>query len=467
MGKINAIAKDLQPLVVEMDSLQPDPDNARKRTEENIAAIRASFDAFGQQRPLLVYKFKRNERPTVISGNGGYTAARALGWTRIAASSFVGTAAEARAYAIADNRSAELSEWDSAVLGSQVEALRSSANAALDSLLDLLDLDDLLPEVGDEQAPEDRVLPPAQPIATLGSRWLLGRHRLACGDSRDPAVRAFVLEGDAPACVFTDPPYGVSYESSSGKHEAIAGDDLRGDALVAFLHDVFQPLVRGVRSTAAWYVWHASATRDEFAWALKAAGLIEHQYLIWAKPAAVLGHADYQWAHEPCFYMSRAGERPAWYGDRAQPTVWRFVSRTESGARAAVIAPGILLSDGRGATIYVTTSRPKKRTRAARLQPGLGILLTPETDDTTLWEVARDSAPEHPTQKPVELAVRAIHNSTAAGETVLDPFMGSGSTIMAAERTGRRAVGSEISPAYVDLAIARWEKASGRKAERA
>jgi len=464
MGRTNNIAKDLVVYAVEIDAVQPDPENARKRTEANLAAIRASFDSFGQQRPLLVFKFKKSERPVVISGNGGWLAAKSLGWTSIAVTSFIGTAEQARAYAIADNRTAELSEWDAAVLGVQVEALR--AHAQVVNLLDALDLDELLPEIGEDDAPEDHVLPPRTPIAKLGDRWALGQHRLICGDAREKKVLAFLLE-EQPACVFTDPPYGVSYESSSGKHEAIAGDDLRGDALVQFLLSVFAPIVKETRPTAAWYVWHASSTRDEFAYALKAAGLLEHQYLIWAKPAAVLGHADYQWAHEPCFYMSRDGTCPDFYGDRAQATVWRFVSRTEAGARAAVISPGILLSDGRGATIYVTTSRPKKRTRAARLQPGYGILLTPETDDTTLWEVGRDSSPQPPTQKPVELVVRALHNSTQAGETVLDPFMGSGSTILGAERTGRRAVGCEISPAYVDLAIARWEKATGRKAERA
>lgn len=465
MGKIDRFTKDLQPLVVPIGDVQPDPDNARKRTEANLAAIRASFDTFGQTRPLLVYRFKRNERPTVISGNGGLLAARALGWTTIAVARFEGTAAEARAYAIADNRTAELSEWDSAVLGLQTEALK--ANAELARMLETLDLEDLLPDVGGGDEPEDRVLPPANPVAKSGDRFYLGPHRLVCGDARDPRVRAFLLEGAAPACIFTDPPYGVSYEAPSGKHEAIAGDDLRGDALVQFLLEVFRPLAPAAKSTAAWYVWHASATRDEFSYALKAAGLIEHQYLIWANPAAVLGHADYQWAHEPCFYMSRAGERPDFYGDRAQPTVWRFASRTAGGDRAAVISPGILISDGRGAAVYVTTSTPKKRTRAARLEPGTGILLTPDTDATTLWEVSRESNAVHPTQKPVELVVRALHNSTQAGETVLDPFAGSGSTIIGAERTGRRALAAEIRPGYVDHAIARWEKLTGRKAERA
>lgn len=466
MAKVkDRIAPDLKTLEVEIDTLQPDPENARKRTDENIAAIRASFEAFGQQRPLLVFRFKRNERPTVISGNGGYLAAKALGWPTVAASHFNGTAEEARAYAIADNRTAEMSEWDAAVLGLQVEASRAHAHLA--AVMDSLNLDDLLAQYEEEEQAEDHVEQPKSTIAKRGDRWMLGPHRLACGDARDPAVLEWILEGEAPACVFTDPPYGVSYESSSGKHDAIAGDDLRGDALIALLQEVFTPIAKAVRPTAAWYVWHASSTREEFAWALKAAGLIEHQYLIWAKPAAVLGHADYQWSHEPCFYMSRAGERPQFYGDRAQSTVWRFVARTDSGMRAAVISPGILLSDGRGATIYVTTQRPKKRTRAARIAPGFGVLLTPETSDTTIWEVGRESKAEHPTQKPVELVVRALANSTAAGQTVLDPFMGSGSTIMGAERTGRRAVGCELSPAYVDYAIARWEKATGRKAERA
>lgn len=458
MGKRNNIAPDLEPLSIELDAIQPDPENARKRTDANNAAIRASFDTFGQQRPLLVFRFRKNDRPTVISGNGGWAAAKSLGWTKVAVSRFMGTATQARAYAIADNRSGELSEWDAAVLGVQVEILRASQE--VNDLLDALDLDGLLPESGDEEAAEDVMPDQPEPIAKLGDRWRLGTHRLACGDNRDPKAVAFMLEGGAPACIFTDPPYGVSYQSSSGKHEAIANDELTGDSLVRFLQDSLGPLANACRPTAAWYVWHSGSTRDEFSFALKAIGLMEISTIIWAKPSAVLGYADYQFAHEACYYMARAGERPDFYGDRKQTTVWRFASRAADGTRAVVIRPGVLVSDGHGATIYVTLERPKKKTRAVRLEAGGKAVLTPDSDTTTLWEVGREANPGHPTQKPVELVVRALHNSTVAGDIVADPFSGSGSTLLGCERTGRIFVGAELSPAYVDLSIARWEKAT-------
>ena len=180
MKKTNRIAKDLLPLAVELETIQPDPENARKRTEHNLKAIRASFEAFGQQRPLLVFRFKPNERPTVISGNGGYLTAKAMGWTKVATTAFQGTADEARAYAIADNRSAELSEWDAAVLGLQVEALRASAE--VNELLDALELEDLLPEIGSEDAAEDAMPAAVEAIAKAGDRWRLGPPRLAYVD---------------------------------------------------------------------------------------------------------------------------------------------------------------------------------------------------------------------------------------------------------------------------------------------
>jgi DNA modification methylase len=200
---------------------------------------------------------------------------------------------------------------------------------------------------------------------------------------------------------------------------------------------------------------------------MKAAGLVEIQYLIWAKGSLVLGHADYQWQHEPCFYAARDGDTPSFYGDRTQTTVWQLASRTD-GSRTIALGQGLLFSDGAGHELYITPNPPKNRKlRNVRLAPDETATVLAESGLTDVWQVRRDTATaEHPTQKPVELAERALQNSSRAGDVVVDAFLGSGTTLIAAERLGRRCFGMELEPRYVDLAVRRWEDFTGLEAER-
>ncbi len=264
------------------------------------------------------------------------------------------------------------------------------------------------------------------------------------------------------AIVHTDPPYGVSYEA--GAWEAIAGDERRRDDLVALLLAALRLAVEHARDDAAFYVWHASATREDFTYALKAAGLEERQYLVWAKGRAVLGHAHYQWAHEPCFYASKAGQQAAWHGDRTQQTVWRLATGAD-GSLAIALGRGLLVSDGQGHELFLAPA-PRRKLRHVRLGPGEHVEVLGGDSSGTVWEVAHDTVLEHPTQKPVELARRAIVNSSAPGEIVVDPFLGSGSTLIAAEVEGRRCVGFELEPRYVDVVLRRWEILTDRAARR-
>jgi DNA modification methylase len=255
------------------------------------------------------------------------------------------------------------------------------------------------------------------PITQPGDLWLLGDHRLLCGDATSAEDFARLMDGEQAGLVFTDPPYGVDYAS---RFDRMANDALTRDALSMFLTAAFRNIAAAAAEGAAVYIWHASATRDDYAYAMKAAGLVEIQYLIWAKGSLVLGHADYQWQHEPCFYAARDGDTPSFYGDRN-----------------------------------------------VRLAPDETATVLAESGLTDVWQVRRDTATaEHPTQKPVELAERALQNSSRAGDVVLDAFLGSGTTLIAAERLGRRCFGMELEPRYVDLAVRRWEDFTGETAAR-
>ena len=280
---------------------------------------------------------------------------------------------------------------------------------------------------GDSEADgvDDEVPPPQIPMSRPGDLWLLGEHRVICGSATDRATVERLMDGKLAHCVFTDPPYGVSYVSQSGKFEMLENDNLTEDSLVQeLILPAFRHAVAFTIDDAAFYIWHSSSRRQDFYYAMTAAGLLERQTIIWAKNGIALGHADYQWAHEPCFYCSKGENAPRFFGDRAQHTVWR-VTRRESGTMETTISGGITITDGAGSKMHITEKPPKdKKSRYLRVEKGKGVYLYSEGKENTLWEVNRETGTEHPTQKPVELAQRAIENSTQEGEIVLDLFGG-------------------------------------------
>lgn len=312
--------------------------------------------------------------------------------------------------------------------------------------------------------------PPKTPRTKAGDLWLLGAHRVLCADAtkKESWKKLFedknVLNENA-ACVYTDPPYGVSYESRTGKFEIIEGDDKRRDALLALLVPAFTLAAKYANDNAAFYIWHASSTREDFVYALKAAGLVERQYLIWSKPSAGLGYCDYRWSHEPCFYASKDGKKPAFHGNKGQTTVWQATLRTKN-ALSTTVGAGVTLTDGDGNMIYITSREPSgRKVRTLRIHDKAVAHLTISGDETdSLWEVGRDRNYQHPTQKPVELAHRAITNSMQPNQIVCDPFLGSGTTLIAAELGAEICYGMELDPKYVDVIVSRWEEVTGRKA---
>lgn len=256
---------------------------------------------------------------------------------------------------------------------------------------------------------------PADLRVERGQLWALGMHRLLCGDAAQAGDVQTLLRHDRPALLFTDPPYGVDYrpdERPGGlrrrRFGTLANDELGPDAYRRWLAGVLTAL--DLPPGVAAYVCHADTMGEQARQAFREAGFHMAACIVWAKSAAVLGRGDYHWMHEPLLYGWRDGAAHHWYGDRRQTTVWQIPTDHMAGG-----------------------------------------------DDHRYL---------HPTQKPVALVERALLNSSRPGDVVLDPFLGSGSTLIACERLGRRCFGIELDPRYVQVAIERWERFSGERAER-
>lgn len=397
---MHAIHESLLPLAVPIATLNHDPANARKHGPRNMDSIRASLARFTQRTPLVVQR----QGMVVRKGNGTLEAAKLLGWDQIAAVIVDEGDVEATAYAIADNRTAELAEWDDAVLGRLLSSL--GGDSAIDVALTGFNEHEIakLAKLANTALPadiDDVPEAPKEAATKPGDLYLLGQHRLLCGDATREADLERLMDGDKAALVFTDPPYGVDYDGGTKPRERLVGDtstDLYAPACLA--------AAKHSDKRAALYLWHAGVKGIAASSAALAAGYVIRCELVWNKNQAQFGSlsAQYKQKHEPAYYCFKKGQAPRWFGP---------------------------------------------------------------TNEVTVWDVDRSSKNEfHPTQKPVELAARAMRNSSEKRDLVLDLFLGSGSTLVAAEVAGRRCYGLELSPAYCDVIVARWEKLSGGKAER-
>lgn len=376
---------------VKIDSLTFDPANVRKHDEKNLAAIKASLNRFGQQKPIVV-----DANGVVRAGNGTLAAAKALGWKeiRIVRSSLAGS--EATAYAIADNRSAELAEWDEDALAQTLAALQIEDDALAEATgFDLSEIEKLTApkEVEEDEVPE----PPVDPITKPGDLWILGEHRLLCGDSTKADDVARLMAGEKADLLLSDPPYGVDYEG-------ITNDDAAG--LPSLLQGAMVQADANMCPGACYYICHPDVHAYEFIQAIRDRGWKQARpsVIVWVKDRFVLGRGDYHSQSEPILYGWKEGAAHHQVADRTQSNVWEF-------------------------------DRPA-------------------------------AAEGHPTMKPVGLFAKATQNSTENGDLVYDPFLGSGTTLIAAEQLGRKCFGIEISPQYCDVIVKRWENLTGKKAKR-
>ena len=386
--------------------LLPYARNARTHSEEQVAQIAASIAEFGFTNPILA-----GSDGVIVAGHGRLVAAQKLGLEVVPVVVLDHlTPTQRRALVIADNRIAENAGWDDAMLRIEITALQdddfdlSLTGFDADALAELVAGDE--PD-GEGQTDDDAVPEVSEtPVSRPGDVWLLGGHRLLCGDSTVAESYDRLLASEAVDMVFTDPPYNVNYANSAkdkmrGKDRAILNDNL-GDGFYDFLLAALTPTVAHCRGGI--YVAMSSSELDVLQAAFRAAGGKWSTFIIWAKNTFTLGRADYQRQYEPILYGWPEGKQRHWCGDRDQGDVWNI----------------------------------KK----------------PQKNDL------------HPTMKPVELVERAIRNSSRPGDVVMDPFGGSGTTLIAAEKAGRLARLIELDPKYVDVIVRRWQDWTGQQATR-
>ena len=386
--------------------LVPYARNARTHSDAQVAQIAASIAEFGFTNPILA-----GSDGVIVAGHGRLAAAQKLGLDAVPVVVLDHlTSTQRRALVIADNRIAENAAWDEELLRVELEGLQDEGFD-----LDLTGFDaDALAEllVGDEpdnegQTDDDAVPEVSEtPVSRPGDVWQLGPHRLLCGDATVAASYAALLDGETVDMVFTDPPYNVNYANSA--KDKLRGKDRAilndnlGDGFYDFLLAALTPMVAHCRG--AIYVAMSSSELDTLQSAFRAAGGKWSTFIIWAKNTFTLGRADYQRQYEPILYGWPEGGERHWCGDRDQGDVWQI----------------------------------KK----------------PQKNDL------------HPTMKPVELVERALRNSSRPGNVVLDPFGGSGTTLIAAEKSGRVARLIELDPKYADVIVRRWQDWSGKQAIR-
>ncbi|MFN3595213.1 MAG: site-specific DNA-methyltransferase [Thiobacillaceae bacterium] len=386
--------------------LLPYARNARTHSEEQVAQIAASIAEFGFTNPILV-----GSDGVIVAGHGRLDAARKLGLERVPVVVLDHlTPTQRRALVIADNRIAENAGWDEQLLRIELQDLQAEGfdldltGFDADALAELLagDEPELEGQTDEDAAPEVTDTPVSRP----GDVWVCGHHRVLCGDATETQAYITVLGDEISDMVFTDPPYNVNYANSA--KDKLRGKDRAilndnlGDGFHDFLLAALRPTIAHCRG--AIYVAMSSSELDTLQAAFRAAGGHWSTFIIWAKHTFTLGRSDYQRQYEPILYGWPEGASRHWCGDRDQSDVWHF-------------------------------NKPQKNDL-------------------------------HPTMKPVELVERAIRNSSRPGDVVLDPFGGSGTTLIAAEKSGRIARLIELDPKYVDVIVRRWEDFTGQQATR-
>ena len=414
----------LEVTMVATAALKLDPRNARKHGRKNLDAIKSSLATFGQRRPLVVMPDM-----IVIAGNGTLEAMRELGWTEcsITITPEDWTPEQAKAYALADNRTAELAEWDNTQLSTTLAELDAAGWATQDLGFEQSSFDDDANVVQDE-VPD---VPEKATRAKTGQLWQLGTSRLLVGDSTDPEDFARLMNGELVDCVFTDPPYNVAYQGGTEDALTIENDDMSAEDFDAFLHAAYACMFDVTKPGGAIYVCHADSSGHQFRNKFIETGWLLKQCLIWVKDAFVLGRQDYHWQHEPILYGWKPGAAHSWYGRRIRSTILDGTAQLADLKKQDLIE---ILTEIAEASTIIREPRPRRNA-------------------------------EHPTMKPVQLVARMLANSTKTGDVVLDPFGGSGSTLIAAVQMDRACYTIEKDPRYADVIIERWEKLTGQTAQ--
>ena len=410
---------------LQIKDLTPDPNNARQHDDKNLKAIQGSLKEFGQRKPIVI-----TEAGVIVAGNGTVEAAKRLGWLEIQAVRVPGdwTPQQTKAFALADNRTAELANWDEAELNKQLVELESAGFDVAEFGFITAETPILDVETFEDEAPEL----PEEPTTKLGDVYQLGNHRVVCGDSTDPKVLSIALDGKLADCVFTDPPYNVAYQGGTKDAMTIKNDDMGDEQFYKFLLDSFKAMIDNTKEGGGIYVCHADGSGNAFRQSFVDSGWLLKQVLIWVKDSLVLGRQDYNWQHEPILYGWKAGAAHNWHGPFTNTTVLDFASKDLEGKTKQQLLD--FINQALDSSDVVREKRPRR-------------------NDI------------HPTMKPIALVSKLLKNSMLRNETVLDPFGGSGSTLIAAEQLGLKAALVELDPKYCDAIVTRWEQLTGEKAE--
>ncbi|MDR1688322.1 MAG: DNA modification methylase [Clostridiales bacterium] len=442
------------------------PRNPNQHPQEQIQLLAHIIQSQGWRAPITV----SNQSGYVVRGHGRLAAALYFNAALVPVDyQNYDSDAEEWADLIADNRLSELSEINTVTLADLLTEMDTGEIPMILSGYTEEDIESILSAIsGDDDAQSDGIddapSAPEKPMTQPGDLWCLGNHRLICGSATDPGTVERLMDGELANLVFTDPPYGVEYTGSGRDKKAwemIKNDDKTGDDLTKLLIPAFKNMVNFAASDAAFYIWHADITFEEFIYSAKAAGLSRKALLVWAKNNFVLGKNDYHQMHECCIYAEKQGFKARFFGDRTNTTIWRATLRGKKES-AASVGNGIVITDGAGNRLFIANKPPKdKKVRYFRAEEKDTITLVGDNANFTVWEIAKDTKIQHPTQKPVELATRAIENSTEAGESVLDLFGGSGTTLIGAELTGRTAYLTELDPKYCDVIVNRYVRVTG------
>jgi DNA modification methylase len=384
-----------------IDRLKPYERNARTHSDAQIDQIAASIREWGWTMPILATKEGR-----VIAGHGRLVAAQRLGLASVPVMVAEGwTDAQVRAYTLADNRLALNAGWDTEILAVELDDLRDLGVDLLALGFEQQELNDLIGTPNTGVDPDETPPTPENPTSMVGDLWICGRHRVICGDATSAMDVGRLLAGVKPLLMVTDPPYGVEYDPNWRNEADRANGKPYGASAVGKVANDDRADWREAWSLFPGdvaYVWHAGNKAHIVADSLLASGFEIRAQVIWAKHRMVISRGHYHPHHEPMWYAVKKGGTGHWSGDRTQ---------------------------------------------------------------TTLWSIQHQKSDTgHGTQKPVECMRRPIENNSSPGQAVYDPFLGSGTTMIAAEQTGRACFGLELNPTYVDVIVERWQQFTGKAA---
>lgn len=382
------------------EKLIPYARNSRTHSDEQVAQICSSINEFGFTNPVLI-----DGDDVIIAGHGRTMAAHRLQMKEIPCIRLSHlTDAQKQAYVIADNKLALNAGWNDEMLKIELQELKDADFDLSLTGFDDKELADLLADAVEEGLVDEDQVPdePEKPVSVIGDIWKLDQHRVMCGDSTSITAIDQLMEMQKADMWLTDPPYNVDYTGKTKDALKIKNDKMNDDTFRQFLTDAYTAADLSMKDGAVFYIWHADSEGYNFRGAAKDVGWEVRQCLIWSKNNMVMGRQDYHWQHEPCLYGWKSGAGHFWANDRKQTTILNF-------------------------------DRPSRSS-------------------------------QHPTMKPVNLMEYQIKNNTRGSDVVLDSFGGSGSTLIACEKTGRKARLMEFDPKYVDVIVKRWQDYTGRKA---